>query len=73
LGAPAALKGEATTVATRKPIIALPFTRSVSTLLGGGGLAGGVYAVLEKTPHSSKFTITTVLAGSVLGHGLDVS
>src|SRR5258706_7688394 len=54
-----ALNGEATTVGTRKPSRALPFTRSGSTLFGAAARGGTTCS--KKPPHSSKFTMKTVL------------
>src|SRR4029077_3377799 len=54
------LKGDATTVGTRHPSSALPFTRSGSTLLAAVARGGAMCS--KKPPHSSKFTMNTVLA-----------
>src|SRR5436309_1443833 len=54
------LNGDATTVGTRKPSSALPSTRSGSTLLAA--VARGGATCSKKPPHSSKFTMKTVLA-----------
>ncbi len=54
------LKGDATTVGTRQPSSALPLTKSGSTWLAA--VARGGVTCSKKPPHSSKFTMKTVLA-----------